>query len=110
VLTDPGAGYLAHSNHFLSHRYPSPDNFPADWKDSFLRLPRMNLLIQAKLGSLDVEDFKKILSDHAGYPTSICRHAGSSVTVSSLIAEPAQGRMHVTFGNPCEASYVTYSM
>jgi isopenicillin-N N-acyltransferase-like protein len=110
VLTDRGAGYFAHSNHFLSECYPSRENFPAEWKDSFPRLARMNSLIQAKFSSLEVDDFKKFLSDHIGYPTSICRHSGSSVTVSSLIAEPAEGRMHVTFGNACESRYVTYSM
>src|SRR4051794_9113397 len=51
LLTDRGSGYLAHSNHFLSNRYPSHENFPADWKDSFPRLARMNSLIEAKLGS-----------------------------------------------------------
>jgi isopenicillin-N N-acyltransferase like protein len=110
VLMDRGAGYLAHTNHFLSHNYPGRENFPADWKDSFPRLARMNSLIQVRFGSLEVGDFKKFLSDHVGYPTSICRHAGNSLTVSSLIAEPAEGKMHVTFGNPCEARYVTYSM
>jgi len=110
VLTDGGTGYLAHSNHFLSQRYPSRENFPPDWKDSFPRLARMNALIEAKFGSLQVDDFKRFLSDHAGYPTSICRHAGNSVTVSSLIAEPGERRMHVTFGNPCKARYVAYSM
>ena len=110
VLMDRGAGYLSHTNHFLSPVSPCCENFPADWKDSFPRLARINSLIQAKLGSLAVDDFKQVLSDHAGYPTSICRHAGNSLTVSSLIAEPAERKMHVTFGNPCEARYATYSM
>jgi isopenicillin-N N-acyltransferase like protein len=110
MLRNHGAGFLAHTNHYLCPHYPDHENFPADFKDSFPRLDRMNSLIQAKFGALAVDDFKKFLSDHTGYPTSICRHNGVSLTVASLIAEPAEGRMHVTFGNPCGKHYVTYSM
>jgi isopenicillin-N N-acyltransferase like protein len=110
VIRDHGAGFLAHANHYLSPRYASRKNFPADWVDSFARQERMDSLIRAKLGSLGPDDFKKFLSDHSGYPRSICRHANASLTVASMISEPAERRMHVTFDNPCEHLYVTYSM
>ena len=110
VLREHGACFLAHTNHFLSFRYRHQESLPNEWKDSFQRLERANWLIKAKFGSLTVEDFRRYLSDHMGYPTSICRHAGESLTVASLIAEPAERRIHVTFGNPCERHYVTYSM
>jgi isopenicillin-N N-acyltransferase-like protein len=112
VITDRGAGFLVHTNHYVSPRYPGRKSFRADWKDSFPRLTRMNSLIQSKLGSLNVDDFKKFLSDHDGYPTSICRHLGpgNSISVASLIAEPAKRRMHVTFENSCRGRYVSYSM
>jgi isopenicillin-N N-acyltransferase-like protein len=67
-------------------------------------------LIRTQYGSLAVDDIKKFLSDHSGYPTSICRHEEVSATVASLIAEPAERRMLVAFGNPCEHRYATYSM
>jgi isopenicillin-N N-acyltransferase-like protein len=110
VLRDHGAGFLAHANHYLSPSYSPQTNFPADWQDSFARQQRMNSLIQARFGTLTVDDMKKFLSDHQGYPTSICRHAGASLTVASMISEPAERRMHVTFGNPCGNQFVTYSM
>ena len=34
----------------------------------------------------------------------------SGKTVSALIAEPEQRRLHVTLGNPCENPFVTYSL
>jgi isopenicillin-N N-acyltransferase-like protein len=110
VLRDQGAGFLAHANHYLSPRYSGQKNFPTDWKDSFARQERMNSLIQAKFGSLALDDTKKFLSDHRGYPVSICRHAGASLTVASMISEPAERRMHVAFGNPCANHYATYGM
>src|SRR5207302_7778256 len=109
-IKDHGTGYLAHTNHYLCPRYASKENFARSWPDSFPRLGRIDSLIQRKFGSLAVDDIKKFLSDHNGYPTSICRHNGDSRTVASLISEPAQRRMHVAVGNPCENRYVTYAM
>jgi isopenicillin-N N-acyltransferase-like protein len=110
VLRDHGAGFLAHANHYLSPPNSPQKDFPANWKDSFARQERMDSLIQAKFGNLALDDTKKFLSDHRGYPASICRHAGASLTVASMISEPAEKRMHVAFGNPCTNHYVTYSM
>ena len=64
----------------------------------------MNALLQSKFGSLSVDDLKKFLTDHSGYPTSICRHDGDSLTVASLISEPDERRLHVAVGNPCRES------
>jgi predicted choloylglycine hydrolase len=110
ILMDQGAGFLAHTNHFLCSRYAREENFRQNWKDSFPRLDRMNSFIRTKFESLTVDDIKTFLSDHKGYPTSICRHDGNSRTVASLISEPAQRRLHAAVGNPCENRYVTYSM
>ena len=87
---------------------------------TFDRLDRINEMIRAKLGSITVESIQRYLSDHASYPTSICRHPQTSDlgkgfevagrTVAAMIAEPAEQRMHVARGNPCESQFVTYSM
>jgi isopenicillin-N N-acyltransferase like protein len=109
-LKDAGAGFLAHTNHYVCSRYARRENFAQSWKDSFPRLDRMNSLLQGKFGSLSVEDMKTFLSDHNGYPTSICRHDGDSQTVASLISEPGERRIHVAVGNPCQNRYATYSI
>ncbi|HYL36280.1 MAG TPA: C45 family peptidase [Bryobacteraceae bacterium] len=117
LLRDEGAGFLAHTNHFLCAPYATRENDEQSWPDSFPRLARINGMVKARFGSLTVEDVKKFLSDHSGYPTSICRHppAGedpqtASRTVAGIIAEPAQRRMHVALGNPCENPFVTHAM
>jgi isopenicillin-N N-acyltransferase-like protein len=110
IIRDNGAGFLAHTNHFLCPRYARKENFDRSWKDSFPRMERMSGLVRSAYGSLTVDDLKRFLSDHSGHPTSICRHHGESRTVASLIAEPAQRRMHVAVGNPCSGRYATYSM
>lgn len=110
LLRDQGAGFLAHTNHFLAPRYATPENHKQGWKDSFQRLERMNGLIRGRFGRLTVEDLRSFLSDHSGWPTSICRHDGDSRTVAAIVAEPARKRMHVAAGNPCQRRFVTYSL
>ncbi len=110
ILHDSGAGYLAHTNHFLCQRYATADNLEKSLPDSAPRLDRINALIKSRYGSVEVDDIKRFLADHSGSPTGICRHGGGMRTVVSLISEPARRRMHVASGNPCERNYVTYSV
>jgi isopenicillin-N N-acyltransferase like protein len=110
ILHDQGAGYLVHTNHFLSDRFATAANFKQSLPDSFPRLERIRSLVQSRYGSITVDDIQQFLSDHSGYPTSICRHDKGMRTVASLIAEPEKGAMHVAVGNPCQHRYVTYTM
>jgi isopenicillin-N N-acyltransferase-like protein len=119
-LPDDGSGFLAHSNHYLCGAHACAENFARSLADSFPRLRRMQEHLQSRLGRLTVDDLKRFLSDHAGHPTSICRHPhsgpddpvlpSSGRTVASLIAEPDRGLLHVSRGNPCETAYATYRL
>lgn len=110
ILRDQGAGYLAHTNHFLCQRYATAANLKQSLPDSPARQERIHSLIKPRYGSIGVEEIKRLLSDHSGYPASICRHGGGMQTVVSMIAEPAARRMHIAFGNPCQHDYRTYSL
>jgi isopenicillin-N N-acyltransferase-like protein len=120
LMEDEDEGFLAHSNHFLCGPHACPANEAASVPDSFPRLSRMRQLIAGRFGQLTVEDLKQFLADHDGEPTSICRHphdgpdhasvSARGRTVASLIAEPAEGRLHITRGNPCEGPYTTYRL
>ena len=80
----------------------------------------MNTLLAERYGTLTVDDLKQALSDHAGYPSAICRHPQAEndgtdfetagVTVAGLVAEPERGRLHVAAGNPCESAFTTYTL
>lgn len=114
LLKDQGAGFLAHSNHFVCGKYANKEKEDDLVLDSRKRFDRIHELIRADFGSLTVDRMKAHLSDHSSHPTSICRHAstsaGSMKTVASMISEPAFRRMHVALGNPCNSRYLTYSM
>ena len=112
--------FLVHSNHYLCSEHACDANFRLSLPDSFPRFDRMRALIDSKFGSIELGDVKRFLSDHDGYPVSICRHSHdgpstpmlgcSGKTVAALIAEPQHGRLHVALGNPCENPFVTYSL
>ena len=120
LLTGNDAGFLAHSNHFISQKYATKENHANSADDSFPRLQRMQQLIRARFGRITVDDVKQFLRDRAGHPTSICRFAQTSdpaaswvtagITVASIIAEPQQKRMHVAVGNQPETPFVTYEI
>jgi isopenicillin-N N-acyltransferase-like protein len=119
-IDDGGAGFIAHSNHFLCAPHACRENFNKGLADSFPRLERMRQLIAGKFGTIALDDVRGFLSDHAGHPVSICRHPhdgpdhamleSAGKTAASLIAEPAKGLLHVSRGNPCTEPFTTYRM
>ncbi|MDA1280298.1 MAG: C45 family autoproteolytic acyltransferase/hydrolase [Chloroflexi bacterium] len=118
ALTSDGSGILVHTNHCV---HPSlvanNDEFGERiYGQSFQRKDRGQELLQQRKGGgkISVDDVKAILSDHDGFPTSICRHpnddpaTGWQRSVVSLVLEPREGRMQVSNGNPCANEYATY--
>ena len=120
VVRDQGAGYIAHSNHFVCPKHATKRNSLLSAADSFPRLDRMNELIRSRFGKLGVSDFKTFLRDRRGEPNGICRFAQTddptahwsknSITVASIIAEPANRRLHIAAGNRPTAPFVVYAM
>ena len=58
-----------------------------------------------------------MLSDHAHRPFSICGHwndddpdEDQDVTTASMVWEPADGRVHIAGGQPCEAEWLTLEL
>lgn len=106
-----------HTNHCLSKELRAFTN-----KTSCSSRQRYNRLkkILRRVGKqeLTFEELKQILSNHADYPSSICRHEyeadkrneGCSTTLASIIINTSARTMHVAQGNPCIAKYREYSL
>lgn len=104
-------GELVHTNHYVSSDLCEADSRPLH-ANSRHRYARIQELMDAHVEPLSVEDLRSFFRDHEGRPGSICAHVredSTSKTVASLISEPAEGRLHATFGSPCENDYVTYT-
>ena len=113
TLDDAGEGFIVHTNHFLSPGLATADTDEKSLKDSFPRLRRLRQLVQEHTGYVTVELLQQFLADHDNHPTSVCRHGGDSTTsktVASLVAEPASGKFHVGYGNPCQRHFQTYDI
>jgi isopenicillin-N N-acyltransferase-like protein len=110
----PAADYLVHTNHFLCASLAADEQYLPRLPDSRPRLSRAESLVRERLGHLTLADVQAIFADHAGHPTSICRHPaspnGSIASIYSVIGEPDRGRLHVSVGNPCASAYFTYEV
>jgi isopenicillin-N N-acyltransferase-like protein len=101
---------LAHANHYVS---PSMRRFEADRNSiagSLIRHHRAMRLLHENFGSHSPELFKKLLSDHVDYPTSICKHGLETVTVFSMIIQLERLRAWIGPGRPCETEYAEYEL
>ncbi len=111
----PQDGILAHANNFCDPEFAASDRLE-DLPDSAVRCERMYQLLKEAPRPLTVETLKEILADHANYPASICRHRSGKPeklpikTNASFVAEPSSRTMHIAHGNPCQASWTTYSL
>jgi isopenicillin-N N-acyltransferase-like protein len=112
VWLDDRDGLFLHTNHYLGEPYASRTDLPPFLADSRPRLARIEGLVADRVGRLDVPSMSQILSDHDGFPQSICRHEQlpGFWTAASMIAMPQRGVMYVCAGNPCEGEYVEYSV
>jgi len=119
TIKSESQGFLVHTNHcthpsFTSHNVEFEDRI---YGQSFDRIDRGREILVDHLdnGLVSLEAAKALLSDHEGFPTSICRHpnddpkTGWQRTVISIIVEPENKRMHISNGNPCENAYETYN-
>ena len=70
----------------------------------------MPRLLHVHYGRLTPERFQQLLADHAGYPTSICKHGLETVTVFSIVIQLERLRAWIGRGRACEAEYSEYQL
>ena len=101
---------MAHANHYLSwpmRRFEAHRNYIGG---SIIRYNRAMRLLRENYGHLSPERFPRLLADHANYPNSICKHAGTTVTVFSIIVNLNELRAWIGRGRPCEATYTEHPL
>ena len=108
-------GWVAHANHFCDRDLAADEKLLEALPDSKGRYKRIDALMAAESGSMTLDDAKGWLSDHEGFPTSICRHAITDDptemrSMYGVICEADKGLLHITHGNPCESAFATYSL
>ncbi|WP_018565233.1 C45 family autoproteolytic acyltransferase/hydolase [Streptomyces sp. PsTaAH-124] len=114
----PSDGLLVHGNHYqagVPARLAATGYRPLS-PDSLVRVPRaeegLRLLREAAAPEESRKLIKQAMSDHLGFPESLCTHADPrkppvrhwSTLVSSCVDLTA-GDYHVTAGTPCDREY-----
>ena len=109
---EPDDGILTHSNHLLHPELKAlgVEDIQDQWRDTLERQPRMQSLFSAQKGGIDVDFAGRVLSDHEGRPSSICRHEQDCSSVAGLIAVPEDGLLLAYRGNPCEGEVREYRL
>jgi isopenicillin-N N-acyltransferase-like protein len=101
---------MAHANHYLA---PSMRRFERDragLSNSIIRHNRAEYLLHQNYGKLTPELFKTLLADHAGYPTSICKHGDVTQTVFSIIIQLEALKAWIGRGHVCETEFFEYQL
>ena len=113
----PDNGVLVHTNHF---RYFVPKQIESTYRyvspDSIYRAERIERVLartrEAKTGEAMRSLIREAMSDHFGYPSSVCNHADPNdpwydrnETVASSIVDLTTGEYRIAHGNPCENDY-----
>lgn len=103
-------GLLVHANHLEA---PEFQGYEKPSENSLRRRERLEALLDAAPGPLDVADVRRAYRDHANAPHSLCAHPfpGRNVqTVASVIGDLGRLELHAAKGTPCRTVYATYTV
>lgn len=114
-------GWLVHTNHYTSPKMwrfeEDTGSRSSDLFSSIIRYNRAKKLLKKELGKVELSTFKRILSDHVGFPQSICRHGDPRVpeddrsqTDYSMVCDVTSRVAWILIGNPCEGEYKRYEV
>ncbi len=113
----PERDILVHANHYETPRFQAGDRTARLIPDTGARALRLRERIGEAYGTITPQTMMAILADHEGHPNSICRHVDpakppelASQSRASFVMVPAEGRMYIAAGPPCEHAFVEYSL
>ena len=109
----PSDSILVHANHMTSTKLKVKyeDTIIGLTRSTYLRYNRAGKLIRQN-DKIGVDELKKVLSDHADAPNSICSHPDPNIdplradcTVFNMILDLTEKSMEVCPGNACCGEY-----
>jgi isopenicillin-N N-acyltransferase-like protein len=101
---------MAHANHYTAPAMRRFERDRSSLANSIIRHNRADYLLRQNFGKHTPELFRTLLADHAGYPTSICKHGEVTQTVFSIIIQLETLKAWIGRGHACETEYVAYQL
>ncbi|MDR1545564.1 MAG: C45 family peptidase [Deltaproteobacteria bacterium] len=109
---------LAHANHYLDPQLRALE--APNWLShggSFVRQQVAQAFLDERQGQLTAEQLKELTCNHVNHPRSICAHGNpgepdhfSFNSISAVIIEPAERRLHFAGCHPCLSGYRTLTL
>lgn len=104
-----GNRFLVHANH-LNHPDLQHLDDGDDLLNSRLRENRLHKLIDEAFGDITPESLRAMMSDHANYPKSLCKHATPDSdldygTIGSVVVDVTARTLWACAGNPCRSEW-----
>jgi len=112
----PTNGVLVHANHPVGKNTSQFENYQdsTEKENSRYRMEHLFKILESNHSKLSVPKAHEALSDHSRYPRGICRHkiceSWKHGTTACIIANPNQGELWISNGNPCCNDPVLYSI
>jgi isopenicillin-N N-acyltransferase-like protein len=124
AIRHPKNGILAHTNHYqtpelIDANLPSYVRFKMDNMDispiesPIRRYQREIELLEKYKGQINIETFKRILSDHDNREPddfTVCTHGPAAGTLGSIIVLPVKKQFWVTDNHPCSSEYELFNL
>ncbi len=115
---EPHNGFLVHANHFLAAGQLGGMEPPADERlSTYLRQARMEELLAQRGSAIDEQTLLALLSDHQGFPDSICRHPNPALpahsryaTLASVVLNLHARKVLYAAGSPCISPWTTRTL
>jgi isopenicillin-N N-acyltransferase-like protein len=116
ILKHDSNDVIWHTNHCIYSDGFQHEN--AEYRSSSVaRCDRMKSLLESERGKLELNVLQKFLRDHSNRPHSICLHVDSSKsvpkqsrTLDGMIYVPEKREAWIAKGNPCESTFVQYTV
>ena len=107
-IIQPTGGTVTHDNSIRT--VPGIDMY----RHGHPRGTHLKILFSERTGRIDLDYIKKCLSDHEGYPGSICSHGNDEdenwQTISSAIYDLDGKKAYISCGAPCQSSYMEFDV
>lgn len=114
AILKPTRGIYVHANAVINARRAAAlerEDKLFKRADSVNRVARMRERLTADRKRLTSQLAMAAMTDHGGYPTSVCRHQSEDAfTTAAIVTEPTKGLLHCTKGQPCRNTAHTYRL
>ena len=116
VVIRPADDFVISTNHFVAaatQLYCVDDEPPPLRGNSLERRRQVEAALRGARGQVDLAWSQRLMAQHGNGPAAICRHREidpNKVTISAAVYSPCGTSVHVTEGNPCQASLEAFQV